>query len=84
MRHEAATRVACGPHGHGMVLLMTRGMPAWLDAVTALRPAPGRAARGPRSVLEGTRVDLAPPVRSELTRLLASLVLTCAQEGAPA
>ena len=83
VRHEAATRVGFGPRGHGMMLLMTRGMPAWLDAVTTLSP-PARAGRGTRSVMEGSPFDLAPPVRSELTRLLASLVLTCAQEGAPA
>ena len=66
-----------------MVLLMTRGMPAWLDAVTTLSP-PARAGRGTRSGLDSSPLDLAPPVRSELTRLLASLVLACAQEGVPA
>ena len=66
-----------------MVLLMTRGMPAWLDAVTTLSP-PDRAGRDTRAAMEGRPLDLAPPIRSELTRLLASLVLTCAQEGAPA
>ena len=82
VRHDAATRVDVTPRGHGLVLLMTRGMPAWLDAVSTLclRPV-GRDT----PAMQGDRAfDLAPPVRSELTRVLASLVLTCAQEGASA
>lgn len=57
--------------GHGLALFPSRGMMAWLEALTALES---------RSVSRSTEqesVDLAPVVRSDLTRLLASMVLSC-------
>ena len=61
-----------------MALLMSRGMPAWLDAMSTISfPSAKPSSRTGRGDLE-----LAPPIRSELARVLASLVLRCVSEGA--
>jgi hypothetical protein len=77
LRREALEVAPFGPRGHGLALLVTRGLPAWLTALTALVPSPlirpvdePRAERAPR---------LLPRVRVELTTILAGLVLACAQ-----
>jgi hypothetical protein len=77
LRREALEVAPFGPRGHGLALLIARGLPAWLTALTALVPsrrtcavdAP-RAERAPR---------LLPAARVELTMVLAGLVLACAQ-----
>ena len=80
VRHDAATQVAFSRRGYGMALLMTRGMPAWLEAMStiSLPPAVLRPPAGSGDL------ELAPPVRSELARALASLVFRCVPEGASA
>jgi hypothetical protein len=77
LRREALEVAPFGPRGHGLTLLVTRGLPAWLTALTALVPSTlirpveePRAERAPR---------LLPAVRVELTTVLAGLVLACAQ-----
>ena len=75
-RQAAATDVAFARQGYGVALLMSRGMPAWLKAVATLclplaRPAP----------VGSGDIELAPPVRSEMARVLASLVLSRVAEG---
>ena len=77
LRREALEVAPFGPRGHGLALLLARGLPAWLTALTALvpsRPKPlvdePRAARSPR---------LLPAARVEFTTVLAGLVLACAQ-----
>src|SRR5262249_34457039 len=77
LRREAVDVAPFGPHGHGLALLVTRGLPAWLTALTALVPPTSTrpvdeppAERAPR---------LLSTVRGELTTVLASLVLACAQ-----
>ena len=62
----------------GVALLMTRGMPAWLEAMSTINLPPA-VLRPPTGSGDA---ELAPPVRSELTRLVASLVFRCVPEGA--
>lgn len=57
--------------GHGLALFLSRGMKAWLEALTALRPRPIK-----KSTLHES-VDLPPVVRPDLMSLLASMVLSC-------
>ncbi len=77
LRREALEVAPFGPRGHGLALLLARGLPAWLTALTALGPPPPRrpidepqAERAPR---------LLPAARVELTTVLAGLVLACAE-----
>lgn len=82
VRREATT--PDGARGPGLALVLARGLPAWLAALTALGPpapprpgiAPARAAGPP---------PLLPASRRELTTVLAGMVLACARppEGQP-
>ena len=77
VRHDAATQVAFSRQGYGVALLMSRGMPAWLKAISTISlpsVVPPPAGSGD--------LDLPPPVRSEMARVLASLVLARVAEGA--
>lgn len=71
-----------GPHGPGLTLVLARGLPAWLAALTALGPL-----TRPRPVLGP--VAGSPPVgpasRRDLTTILAGMVLACTRspEGIP-
>ena len=77
VRQDAATQVAFARQGYGVALLMSRGMPAWLKTVSTLcLPSVGPAPAG------SGNTKLAPPVRSEMARVLASLVLARVAEGA--
>jgi len=77
LRREALEVAPFGPRGHGLALFVTRGLPAWLAALTALvPPTPIRPVDEPRS--EGVP-QLLSTVRGELTTVLADLVLACAQ-----
>ena len=80
LRREALS-VLPGHYGHGLTVLLTRGMPAWLAALTALAPRPPL----PPSVLASAErtPSVLGTVRAELTTLLATMVLACAEEGAP-
>jgi hypothetical protein len=78
LRREALEVAPFGPRGHGLALLLTRGRPAWLAALTALGPSrPGRP-------LDETpaepRPRLRPSARPDLTTVLAGMVLACTQE----
>ncbi len=57
--------------GHGLALFMSRGMMAWLDALTALGPRPPQQNTPPESS------DFMPVLRPDLTTLLANMVLNC-------
>jgi hypothetical protein len=77
LRREALEVAPFAPRGHGLALLLARGLPAWLTALTALvpsRPTPPVDEPGgewtPR---------LLPAARVELTTILAGLVLACAE-----
>ena len=76
-RQDAATEVSFSRRGYGVALLMTRGMPAWLAAMSTL----SLPSVGPPPAESGD-LDLPPPsVRSEMARVLASLVLSRVAEG---
>ncbi len=64
--------------GHGLALFLSRGMSAWLDALAALGPAktaPIRSLGEPLSI-----ACLQSSIRSDLTTVLAGMVLACTQE----
>ena len=66
LRRDALDRGA--RRGHGLALFVSRGMMAWLEALTALRLRPNALAES---------VDFAPVLQPELTTLLANMVLSC-------
>lgn len=69
LRQEA---LQAGFHrGHGLALFLSRGMVAWLEALTALRS---------QTVLPSTTqesVDLPAVLHPDLTTVLANMVLSC-------
>ena len=79
LRREALEVAPFGPRGHGLALLVARGLPAWLAALSALMPSrPSRRVDEPRSA-PPRPPRLLPTARGELTTLLAGLVLACAE-----
>jgi len=81
MRREALDADPFGPRGHGLALLLSRGIPAWLDALSILdrhdvcdHPAEDMQPTG--------SPQLAPAIRSELTLVLSGMVFACSQETA--
>lgn len=85
--YEAVRRAAttdAGPPGLGLTLLLARGVPAWLAALTALG-----APAAPRPIVAPVRAPGPPrglPARArDLTAILAGMVLACtrSQGGAP-
>ena len=83
LRREATAADPMGPRGHGLVLLMTRGISAWLETVQTLTPRAIAPAEHTASLTEADGTTWKADDRAELTRILASLVLTCVQEVAP-
>lgn len=83
LRREALTGDPFGPRGHGLALFLSRGMPAWLAALSMLTPrhAPERATEAEELLLTQAP-EFAPAVRSELTLVLAAMVFACSQETA--
>jgi hypothetical protein len=64
-----------GRRGHGLALFLSRGMKAWLHALTAFVPS----AREDKPF--GDKPDLPAAVRPDLTLVLADMVLVCSQEA---
>lgn len=79
LRREATEPGPGGPRGHGLALFLTRGMPGWLAALTALAPAPRPLRALTEPPLEG-RPTVLPATRAELTTVLAGMVLACTRE----
>lgn len=68
-----------GRRGHGLALFLSRGMKAWLGALTAVTPM-----ASPQVLKESTshnRPDLPSALRLDLTLVLADMVLACYQEA---
>jgi hypothetical protein len=80
VRREALEVAPFGPRGHGLALLIARGLPAWLTALTALVPSTPRRSVDERRA-ERAAPRLLPTARGELTTVLAGLVLACAEPG---
>jgi hypothetical protein len=81
LRQEAVTADPLGRRGHGLVLLMTRGISAWLGTVQTLTPR-ATAPMEHTASTTGTDCPTWTGGRADLTRVLASLVLTSLQEVA--
>ena len=79
VRREATTTDSTGPRGHGLVLLMTRGMSGWLEAIQTLAPTPRAESARMDAIASSDRAWQAND-RTQLTHVLASMVLTCVQE----
>ncbi len=73
LRKEA--RGSTGRRGHGLALFLSRGMKAWLGALTALGPM------AMEDKASHDKADLPPAVRPDLTLVLADMVLACYQEA---
>jgi hypothetical protein len=83
-QYEALRREATelGPdrrRGHGLALFLTRGMPGWLAALTALTPTP-RQSCGLTELRPEGRPTVLPSSRAALTTVLAGMVLACTRE----
>jgi hypothetical protein len=80
LRREATTITPAEPRGHGLVLFLTRGLPGWLAALTALGPS--SAPPPDRLTLSVERAPrLQPSARTALTTVLAGMVLACTREA---
>jgi hypothetical protein len=64
-----------GRRGHGLALFLSRGMKAWLQALTAFVPI----VREDKAF--GDKPDLPAAVWPDLTVVLADMVLACYQEA---
>jgi len=78
LRREALEVAPLGARGHGLALFLTRGLPAWLTALTALVPV--RPAPALDEMPAERRPGLLPAARAELTTVLAGMVLACTRE----
>lgn len=77
LRKEALEAEPLGWRGHGLTLFLSRGMMAWMAALKAL-------GKHPVAVSEDRSVpyrDLPAAVRSDLTVVLADMVLACSEEA---
>jgi hypothetical protein len=80
VRREATTTDRISPRGHGLVLLMTRGMSGWLEAIQTLAPTLRAESARIDAIASSDRSAWPATDRTQLTHVLASLVLTCVQE----
>lgn len=77
LRREAVEDPGASLRGHGLTLLLTRGMPAWLAALSVFAfgtvPSPPPSSEG---------VASRPlPQRGALVRTMAEMVLACIKEN---
>ena len=82
LQYEALRREALGPttslvRGHGLALFLSRGMVAWMTALSALGPPRFEPADESQRTSSPPPSELAVGVRSDLTTLLAGMVLAC-------
>ena len=82
LRRDALAAGASVDRGLGLSLFLTRGMSTWLTAMTALLPRSVRPAMISVPLPFERLPVLAPSVRSDLTAMLADMVLACSREVA--
>jgi hypothetical protein len=80
MRREALGCDAYGRRGHGLALFLSRGMPAWMAALSAFEGPQCRQPSAEDIQLPRHPMDLPAEARSELTLVWASMVLACTKE----
>jgi len=76
LRQEALSPCRGLERGHSLALFLSRGMIAWMQALRTLQPPQPSSEKAVPGPLSGT-VKLSKPVRSELTAVLAGMVLAC-------
>lgn len=77
LRLQALEGNGTGTCGHGLALFLSRGMSAWTSALSALaRPPSLPRCKGPTVAL----AELPLKNRSDLTLLLAGMILACHEE----
>ena len=79
LRQEALRADALGRRGHGLALFICRGMAAWIDALSVLASQP-KPVSETRHKSTANWTCLPSSLRSDLTTVLADMVLTCTQE----
>ena len=82
LRRDVLAAGSSVDRGLGLSLFLTRGMSAWLAAVTALMPRSPRPAMSSAPQPFERMPVLLPSLRSELTVMLADMVLACSVEVA--
>ncbi len=83
LRREATRTDPTAPRGHGLALFMMRGMSGWLEVMQTLAPPPLARSGRTDAIPSSDRVAWRADDRTQLTHVLASLVLTCVQEVVP-
>ena len=74
LRREALAISTDGRRGYGVLLFLTRGMTAWITAVSCL-------SRAPRHTPVDSTSNVPLSVRPQITTVLADMVLVCMQEA---
>lgn len=75
LRKQALETNSASHRGHGLALFLARGMPAWLSALAVLAPSVERPCPLMEGRTLGCKPDLPSSVQSDLTSLLADMVL---------
>ena len=80
LRQEALGTDALGRRGHGLALFISRGMAAWIEALSVLASQPRPVSQAREQSTANWMASLPSSLRSDLTTVLADMVLTCTQE----
>lgn len=80
LRGEALDAHRSLERGHGLALFLARGMAAWLGALSALSPRTPSFSRELERSTCNPHPGLPQAVRSNLTLVLAGMVLACSEE----
>lgn len=76
LRNEALQTNIFGRRGHGLALFLSRGMMAWLAAISELIPPPLLPAS-----LTIPIENFSPAIRSDVATVLVDMVLACSEES---
>jgi hypothetical protein len=77
LRREAMEADLGGGVGHGLALLLYRGMTAWISALSVLGKRPMDRATPHDVMFCCLKVELLPATRCDLTAVMADMVLAC-------